>query len=171
MKLTNLHDVLVHQLRDILYAEKKITKALPKMAKAATNPDLRSAFNEHLEETRTHVERVEKALESLGVAARSVKCEAIDGIIEEGEELLEGDHDKDALDAALIAAAQRVEHYEIAVYGCACAFAKRLGENDVAEILGETLAEEHGADKLLTSLAEGEINTAAVNGNTETRRR
>ncbi len=162
MKLESLESLLIHEMKDLLNAEKQLTKALPKMAKAATNPGLRQAFEDHLEETRKQVHRLEEAIEHLGASARGVKCHAMEGLVKEGEELLKNDEvDPHVLDAALICAAQRVEHYEMAGYGCAVTFARQLNHTRVAELLETTLEEEKAADAKLTSLAESGINEAA----------
>lgn len=162
MKMTTLEDLFHHELKDIFSAEKQLIKALPKMAKAATNEQLRQAFEEHLKQTETHVERLEGIFSQLGVAATRVhKCKAMEGLIEEGKEVLEEDMTPELLDAALICSAQRVEHYEIAAYGCARTFAHRLGLNDVAEILQTTLDEEGDTDKRLTEIAESFVNEEA----------
>lgn len=164
MKLTNLEALLVHEVRDLLYAEKRLVKALPKMVEAANDEKLRDAFEAHLQETRHHVERLEKVADELGIAPRGEKCEAMEGLLREADEILENrdDIDPDVLDAALIAAAQRVEHYEMAGYGCARTFAKRLGFDRAAKLLQETLDEEGAADKKLTKIAESGVNKAAV---------
>lgn len=162
MKLNTLHDLLVHQLKDLLFAEKHVVKTLPKMAKAAADPDLQAAFLAHGEESREHVARLEECFRHLEIAPRPQKCPAILGLIEEGDEFLNGDHDDAVRDAGLIASAQRVEHYEIAGYGCARAFAKRLGYREVERLLTQTIDEEGAADKKLTQLAERGINDAAA---------
>ena len=162
MSLATLDDLLVHELKDLYSAEKMLLKALPKMAKAAADPDLKNAFQSHLEETRGHVERLDRIVQILGVSPRGSKCEAMEGLIKEGEELLEEDAPPEVLDAGLIAAAQRVEHYEMAGYGCARAFALQLGQDDVAAILQETLDEESAANEKLTSVAEQSVNPAAM---------
>jgi len=128
-KMTTLEDLFHHELKDLYSAEKQLTRALPKMAKAATNEDLRTAFETHLEETEGHVERLEKIMSNLGISTRGPKCAAMEGLIEEGKEVLEEEMEDDVRDAALIAAAQRVEHYEMAGYGCARTFAEQLGQN------------------------------------------
>ena len=162
MKLESLESLLIHELQDLHNAEKQLTSALPKMAKAANNPALRQAFESHLEETRKHVHRLEEAIEHLGASPKGVKCHAMEGLIKEGEELLQADDvDPSVLDAALICAAQRVEHYEIAGYGCALTFARELNHPRVAELLSATFEEEKAADSKLTTLAESGINQAA----------
>ena len=157
-----LHDAFLDELRDVYDAEKQITKALPKMVKAATSSDLQSAFEAHLEETRGHVERLEQVFESLEESARGKHCDGIAGIIEEGKSVMEEDFDETTMDACLIAAAQRVEHYEMAAYGTLVAWAQAMGHTKAAGLLRETLDEEKGADKKLTSIAEGGINQRAA---------
>jgi ferritin-like metal-binding protein YciE len=163
-KATTLQDLLVEQLRDLLYAERQILKALPKMAKKTTSEDLKSAFEEHLQETEGQVDRLEQVFEELGLSARAKRCEAMDGIIDEAKSLMEEEAEPPALDAGLIAAAQKVEHYEIATYGTVATWAKQLGHGKVAQLLGETLEEEKQADEKLTTLAEGSINLEAQPG-------
>jgi ferritin-like metal-binding protein YciE len=163
MKMKTLSDLFLHELKDLYSAEKQLTKALPKMAKAATNDDLREAFQSHLEETEGHVQRLEEIFERLDVNPRGAKCKAMEGLIEEGQELLEEDMEDDVKDAALICAAQRVEHYEIAGYGGARTFAERLGNDEAAKLLQQTLDEEGAADKKLTKIS-GTVNEAALSG-------
>lgn len=162
MQLNEMKDLLEHEVRDILYAERKIVKALPKMANAAHNPKLKKAFEDHLEETQGHIDRLEKVCEHLGIGARGEKCEAIEGLLDEGEERIKAKGDDAVIDAALISAAQRVEHYEMAAYGSARAFAESLGLTDVVKLLQETLDEEGDADKTLTSVAQEIVNPKAV---------
>jgi ferritin-like metal-binding protein YciE len=162
MKQRTLQDVLIDELKDLYSAENQIIKALPKMAKAATNEELRQAFEEHLEETRGQVERLEQAFEMLGSKARSKKCEGVEGIIEEGKDLMEMELEPSVLDAALIGAAQKVEHYEMASYGSVRTWAKHLGHDNVAQLMQETLDEEGDADKKLTDIAESLVNEEAV---------
>ena len=164
MELNSMKDLLEHEVRDILYAERKIVKALPKMANAANNQELKQAFEDHLEETRGQIERLEQVCEQLGIGARGEKCEAIEGILEEGEERIKAKGDDAVLDAALISAAQRVEHYEMAAYGSARAFAEALGLTEVVKLLQETLDEEGKADKTLNKLAKNTINPMAAEG-------
>jgi ferritin-like metal-binding protein YciE len=159
-----LHDAFLDELRDTYDAEKQLTKALPKMAKAASSPDLRAAFEDHLEETRGHVERLEEVFESLDEKARGKHCEGIAGIIEEGKAVMEQDMDEATMDARLIAAGQRAEHYEMAAYGTLVAWARGMGHSDAERLLQETLNEEKAADEKLTSLAEGGINQEAAEG-------
>jgi ferritin-like metal-binding protein YciE len=164
MALDSLHDLYVNELKDLYSAENQLVKALPKMAKAASNPDLKAAIEEHLEVTRKQVERLERVFEGLGVSPKGKKCKAMEGLIEEGKEVMEEDGEEAVIDAALIAAAQRVEHYEMAGYGCARTFARLLGYDEAARLLQETLDEEGEADKKLTELAETGINVEAEEG-------
>ncbi len=161
-EIETMDDLFVHQLEDIYYAEKRIVGALPEMIAKATSPQLKSAFESHLGETRNHVRRVEQVFQMHGSKPESVDCPAIDGIIEEAEKVAGEVEDKNVLDAALIAAAQAVEHYEMTRYGTLIAWAKTLGRNDCAEVLRETLAEEEAADKKLTKIAESSVNRAAA---------
>jgi ferritin-like metal-binding protein YciE len=160
--LDNLENVLVMQLSDLASAEDQLIDALPKMANAASSPELRSAFLTHLEETKQQKQRLCQAFTSLGRESNAETCDAMQGLISEGEKVIGLDGDPDAKDAALIAAAQRVEHYEIAGYGCARAFARRLGKMNVAALLTETLEEEANADKILTHVAESGVNAEAA---------
>jgi len=157
-----LHDAFLDELRDAYDAEKQLTKALPKLAKAATSPDLRAAFESHLEETRGHVDRLEQVFESLDEKARGKHCDGIAGIIEEGKAVMEEDFDETTMDACLIAAGQRAEHYEMAAYGTLVAWANGMGHAEAASLLQGILDEEKAADKKLTSLAEGGINQEAA---------
>jgi ferritin-like metal-binding protein YciE len=157
-----LHDAFLDELRDTYDAEKQLTKALPKLAKAATSPDLRAAFETHLEETRGHVDRLEQVFESLDEKVRGKHCEGIAGIIEEGKTIMEEDFDDATMDACLIATGQRAEHYEMAAYGTLVAWAQGMGHSEAAKLLQETLDEEKAADKKLTSLAESGINQEAA---------
>lgn len=156
-----LHELFVDQLRDILWAERELVKALPKMAKAAKDKKLATAFSDHLAETKTHITRLEKIFKSLGKAPRGKKCPAMEGLLEEADELAQDYKDSSALDAALITAAQKVEHYEIGSYGTIRAFATRLGYQDAVELLTATLDEEGKADHALTKIALGGFNQAA----------
>ena len=160
--IKSMNDLFLHQLGDIYYAEKRIVGALPEMIAKANSPQLKRAFESHLEETRGHVRRAERVFEMHGAKPRSVDCPAIDGIIEEAEEVAGDVDDKKVLDAALIAAAQAVEHYEIARYGTLIAWAKSLGRDDCARVFKETLAEEKAADDMLTQVAEQGVNQAAA---------
>ncbi len=158
MKLKTLQDLFIHELKDLYSAETQLVKALPKMAKAATNEDLRAGFEEHLEQTKGHVERLKTIAEMCDATLTGHKCLAMEGLIKEGGELIHEDAEDSVRDAGLIGAAQRVEHYEIAAYGTARAFAKCLGYSEAAELLGETLEEEKATDEKLTELAESAIN-------------
>jgi ferritin-like metal-binding protein YciE len=160
-KLNSLDDLLVHELQDIYNAENQILKALPKMVKAATNPELQSAFEEHLEQTEGQVERLDQVFKLLGVPAKGKKCEGMAGLIEEGKKVMEEDAEASVMDAALIAAAQKIEHYEIASYGCVCTYAEMLGYDQVHDLLGQNLEEEEVTDEKLTELAESVINIEA----------
>lgn len=162
MRLDSLHDLFVDELKDIYNAEQQLVKALPKMAKAASSPELQAAFEEHLEVTRGQVERLEAVFQQIETTARGKKCKAMEGLLEEGKELMEEDAAADVMDAALICAAQKVEHYEIAAYGCLRTYASLLGYDKAAELLHETLDEESEADKKLTELAESSINVEAT---------
>jgi len=162
LSLDSFDDLLLEQLEDLYDAEQRITKALPKMADAAKNGALKSAFQQHLSETQNHVSRLEQAFKALGKTARAKTCEAMKGLVEEGSEVISAKGDPNVKDAALIAAAQRVEHYEMAGYGSARTFAQRLGHTQVASLLQQTLDEEGACDKKLTSLAESAINPRAA---------
>jgi len=165
-KLSSLDDLLVHEMQDIYNAEGQILKALPKMVKAASNPDLKRAFEEHRVQTEGQVDRLEQAFKLLGVPARGRKCEGMTGLLEEGKKVMEQEAEESVLDAALIAAAQKVEHYEIASYGCICTYAEMLGYDQVHELLGQTLDEEETTDQKLTALAETVINPEAEEAET-----
>lgn len=162
MPTKTLDDLFHDTLKDIYYAERKIVRALPKMARAARSPELRAAFEKHEEETQTHVERLQQVFEILGKAARGKTCPAIDGIIEEGEETMQALADSPALDAGLISAAQAVEHYEMARYGTLHRWAQVMGRADVAKLLDQTLQEEGATDQTLTGIADGSVNQAAL---------
>jgi ferritin-like metal-binding protein YciE len=162
MKLQNLKDLYTEELKDLYSAEKQIIRALPKMAKNATSEELAEAFEMHLEETRGHVERLEMIFRGLRTSPGGHKCEAMAGLIRETEDILQADSDPDVLDAAMIAHAQRVEHYEIAGYGCARTYGKLLGREGDVVLLQETLDEEGTTDKKLTKLAERLINQKAA---------
>jgi ferritin-like metal-binding protein YciE len=159
-----LDKLLIDELKDLYNAENQLVKALPKMAKSASTPRLAEAFNEHLEETRNHVSRLDAISKHLGVKLTGKKCAAMEGLIEEGKEILEEQDEGPVMDAALIGAAQRVEHYEIAAYGTARTMAEILGQEEVAKLLQETLDEEGNADKLLTQISMKEVLPAACNG-------
>lgn len=160
MELENLKDLYIHELKDLLSAEKQITKALPKMAKAATNAKLASAFRQHLDQTQEHARRLEQILESNDESLRGPKCKGMEGVLKEGAEMIEEDAEDDVRDAGLIAAAQRVEHYEMAGYGCARTYAELLGDDKAAKLLQRTLDEEKETDHKLTELARS-INVEA----------
>lgn len=164
MKVENLQELLVDELRDILNAEQQITKALPKMAKKTKNPELRAAFEQHLTETQVQITRLEQVFQHLGERVKSKPCLAMEGIINEGKELMGEDMADDVMDAALIAAAQKVEHYEIASYGTVRTWAKHLKLKEVVALLQETLNEEGMTDKKLTQLATSSINIDAADG-------
>ena len=164
MKLKSLEDLLVKELRDLYSAEKQIIKALPKMEAAAHSTALQTALKEHLEVTERQVSRLEEIFGMLSVTSRGPKCAAMEGLLKEGAELLEEDAEPSVLDAGIIGAAQRVEHYEMAGYGVARTFARLLGHDKIADLLQKTLDEEGEADKTLTELAESEINAAAAVG-------
>jgi ferritin-like metal-binding protein YciE len=161
-KSGTLHDAFIDELRDTYDAERQLVKALPKMAKAATSEELRSAFETHLEETRAQVERLEQVFELIDEKPRGKHCEGMAGIIEEGKTMMEEEFDGTTMDAVLIASAQRVEHYEMAAYGTLAAWAKDMGHSDAAELLAQTLEEEKATDEKLTQIAEGGINQEAA---------
>lgn len=164
MALASLHDLLVDELRDIYHAERQLLKALPKLAKGATTPRLQQALQEHLTQTENQVERLEQAFGELDQPVRAKKCRGMEGIVEEGSEVLGEKGDQDVKDAAIIAAAQRAEHYEIAAYGTIVTYARTLGYDTVARLLEQTLEEEKAADQLLSQLAESGINQQATTG-------
>ena len=157
-----LHEAFVEELRDTYDAEKQLTKALPKMAKAANSPELKEAIENHLEETRQQVQRLEQVFAAIEEKARGKHCEGIAGIIEEGQTVMQEEYDEATADALLIAAAQRAEHYEMAAYGTLVAWARAMGHDDAADLLQETLDEEKAADEKLNELAEGGINEQAA---------
>ncbi|MSU89216.1 DUF892 family protein [Rhodobacteraceae bacterium 2CG4] len=161
-EITDLNALFVHTLRDIYYAEKQIEKALPKMIDKVSAEPLREAFRSHLEETHEHVARLEKVFDLIGTEAKGVDCPAIDGIIEEAEELSGDVGTSEVTDAALAAAAQAVEHYEISRYGSLICWAKQLGESNSADVLKKTLSEEKAADDKLNDLAKDQLNAAAA---------
>jgi ferritin-like metal-binding protein YciE len=160
--MKDLEGLFKHFVKDIYYAEKQVLKTLPKMARKATSEDLREAFEHHREETEGHIETLEKVFELLGLKPRGVTCEAIDGILEEGKEIMEEAEAGEARDAGMIAAAQAVEHYEITRYGTMIAWAKTLGMTEAADLLQKTLDQEYVADDKLTQLAEGTLNREAA---------
>lgn len=161
MALDSLADAFYDELRDALSAERQLVKALPKMAKKASNEKLRTAFQLHLEETKKQVERVEKAFEDTGKSARSKKCEAMDGLVRETEEMMKESDPSEVMDAILIACAQKVEHYEIATYGTLCTWAECLGYKNALKLLKETMSEEEATDKKLTQLSKS-VNQLAM---------
>ena len=165
MKIDSLQDLYVDQIRDLYDAENQLVKALPKMAEASTSEELRQGFEEHLQQTRNHVQRLEQIFERLGEKPKGKKCKGMEGIVKEGSEALDEDMQEDTKDAAIIGAAQRVEHYEIASYGTARTHADLLGREEDARLLEETLEEEKETDEKLTQLAEN-INVQARQGNT-----
>lgn len=164
---TNLREALVDEIKDIYNAEKQIVKALPKIAECAASDELREAFESHLEETRNQVSRLERVFELLDEKPRGKHCAGMAGILEEGSDTMQEDAEDAVMDAMLIASGQRVEHYEITAYGTAIAWAEALGLTEVAEVLGESLAEEKAADETLSALAESGINDAATAGESE----
>ena len=159
---STLHDAFIDELRDSYDGEKQLMKALAKLAKAATSPQLRKAFESHLEETQGQIERLEQVFELLGEKARGKHCDGIAGIVEEGKSIMEEDFDQTTMDACLIAAGQRAEHYEMAAYGTLVAWANAMGHTEAAKLLQQTLDEEKAADKKLSGLAEGGINRDAA---------
>ncbi len=160
--IKTMDDLFVHQLQDVYYAENKIVGSLPEMIEKSTKPELKTAFETHLQETRNQVRRLEQVFQLCGIEPKAVDCPAMDGIIEEADEVAGEVGDKKVLDAALIAAGQSVEHYEIARYGTLIAWAKTLGRTDCANLLAQNLAEEKAADQKLTALAEQGVNRAAA---------
>jgi ferritin-like metal-binding protein YciE len=169
MSLDSLEKLFVEELRDIYNAEKQLTRALPRMAKAAESPELQQAFSKHLKETEGQIQRLEQIFQELGQAVRGKKCKGMEGLIEEGKEKMQEEGEGPVIDAALIASAQKVEHYEIAAYGCLRTYAELLGIDRAAQLLQQTLEEEEATDKILTQLGEGGINeaAAAVGGESE----
>ncbi len=162
MKLETLQDLYIHELKDLYSAENQLIKALPKMAKAANNEKLSAGFKKHLEETKVHAERLVEVLKSHDESTRGPKCQGMEGLLKEGQDMIEEEADEEVRDAGLISAAQRVEHYEIAGYGCARTYAELLGDKNGAKILQKTLDEEALTDRKLTDLAKSTINIAAV---------
>jgi ferritin-like metal-binding protein YciE len=160
--IKTMDDLFVHTLQDIYYAENQITKALPQMIQKATDPQLKQGFQTHLTETQNQIRRLEQVFEQHGRTPKGVDCPAIDGIIEEANEVAGDIEDKDVLNAALLASAQAVEHYEITRYGTLIAWAKELGRNDCAQLLQQNLEEEKATDKKLTAIAESRVNRKAV---------
>jgi ferritin-like metal-binding protein YciE len=162
MKIENMEDLFLAEIEDLYDCEKRLTKALPKMAKASMTPELRKAFESHLQETMGHVDRLEKVFSEIGKKPKAVPCEAIKGLIEEGEEMIGNTEESAVRDAGIIAAANRVEHYEIAAYGAARTFAQTLGITTAVSLLEQTLQEEKKADAKLTELAETKVNDEAL---------
>ncbi len=162
MSLDSLEKLFIDELKDIYNAEKQLTRALPRMAKAAESPELQQAFTTHLKETEGQIQRLERVFKELGQAVRGKKCKGMEGLIEEGKEKLEEEGEPEVVDAALIASAQKVEHYEIATYGCLRTYAELLGYSEAAQLLQQNLQEEEATDKKLTQLGESGINQAAV---------
>jgi ferritin-like metal-binding protein YciE len=160
--IKTMDDLFVHTLQDIYYAENQITKALPQMIDKASDPQLKQAFQTHLEETRNQIRRLEQVFQQHGAEVKGVDCPAIDGITEEAQELMGEVEDPEVLDAAILASAQAVEHYEITRYGTLIAWAKELGRNDCAQLLQQNLEEEKATDKKLTALAESRVNRKAA---------
>jgi len=167
MEMQSLHELYVDELKDLYSAEKQIVKALPKMVKNATNPELKEAFSNHLDETEGHVDRLEKIFQMLGEKAGGKKCKGMEGLIEEAKELLEEDATEEVLDAGMISKAQHVEHYEMAGYGTVRTYAEQLGYADQAKLLQQTLDEEGKANDLLTQIAESSVNLDAEEGSDE----
>ncbi|HWB84284.1 MAG TPA: ferritin-like domain-containing protein [Bryobacteraceae bacterium] len=161
MKLQSLHDLYINELYDLYNAEKQILKALPKMIDSASHSELRSGLSEHMEQTREHVRRLERIFQMHNVEIKDEKCEGIQGILEEGKDIIKHDENKNVLDAAIIAAAQKVEHYEMASYGSVRTWARQMGHQQAADLLQQTLNEEGEADKKLTTVAES-LNVEAV---------
>jgi ferritin-like metal-binding protein YciE len=162
MAVKSVNDLLLDELRDIYHAEKQLVKALPKMAKKAKSDDLRQAFEHHLDETKGHVERLDQVFQQLDARSGGQRCEAMEGLIEEAKEMMDDVTTPEVLDAAMITAAQKVEHYEIASYGSVCALAEALGHKDAARLLEETLNEEKAADQKLNQIALSGVNQAAL---------
>ncbi len=162
MKMRTLQDLLVYEIKDLYSAEKQLLKALPKMTKAASHDELKQGLDSHLAETEEQVNRLEQIMQSLEIPTRGPKCKAMEGLLEEAQQILDEDLDDDVRDAAIICAAQRVEHYEIAGYGCARTFAEQLGHEEAARLLQETLDEEKATDEKLTQIAMQGVNLEAV---------
>ena len=162
MSLDSLDSLFLEELKDAYHAEKQLVKALPRLAKAAQSPELKAAFTSHLKETEGHVQRLEQIFEALEQPARGKPCKGMAGLVEEGKEIMEEEGEPAVIDAALIAGAQRVEHYEIAAYGCLRTYAQLLGHDEAAKLLSQTLKEEEAADKKLNSIAESKVNAEAA---------
>jgi ferritin-like metal-binding protein YciE len=167
MSMNTLQDLYLDELRDLLSAESQILKALPKMVKQAKSPELRDAFESHMEETQGHVERLNQIFENMGQRAKAKKCKGIEGILEEGKDFMDEAETEEVMDAGLIASAQRVEHYEMAAYGIVRTYAKMLGDDQAAKLLQQTLDEEGEANKKLMALAENGINAEAQHAQSE----
>jgi ferritin-like metal-binding protein YciE len=164
MEMNDLQDLFIEELKDLYSAEKQLLRALPRVAKAAENAELKSALQNHVRETEVHVQRLEQIFEKLGASGRGKKCKGMEGLIEENKEMLEEDAEPEVLDAGLIVGCQKVEHYEIAGYGSVVTFAKLLGDQESARLLAQTLNEEERTDKLLSQIAESSINVQAAQG-------
>jgi ferritin-like metal-binding protein YciE len=162
MSLDSLEKLFLEELKDVYNAEKQLLRALPRMAKAAESPELQQAFNKHTKETEGQVQRLERVFQELGQSARGKTCKGMQGLVEEGKEVMEKEGEGPVIDAALIASAQRVEHYEIAAYGCLRTYAQLLGLEQAVQLLQQTLEEEEATDKILTQLGESGINEAAA---------
>jgi ferritin-like metal-binding protein YciE len=162
MSLDSLEKLFLEELKDVYNAEKQLLRALPRMAKAAESPELQQAFNKHTKETEGQVQRLERVFQELGQSARGKTCKGMQGLVEEGKEVMEKEGEGPVIDAALIASAQRVEHYEIAAYGCLRTYAQLLGLEQAVQLLQQTLEEEEATDKILTELGESGINEAAA---------
>lgn len=162
MQLSTLKDLLVDELKDIYSAEQQITKALPQMAQKAHSPELKKAFEDHLRQTENHIQRLDQVFQKLGQAPTGKFCKGMDGLLKEGQEMMQERADPDVLDAAMISAAQRVEHYEIAAYGTVRTYANELGDGDIQRLLQQTLDEEGDTDKKLTRIAESKVNQQAA---------
>jgi ferritin-like metal-binding protein YciE len=167
MSLDSLHGLFLEELKDIYNAENQLTKALPRMAKAAESPELQQAFTNHLKETEGHVQRLQRIFKELGEEPKGKRCKGMQGLVEEGKEIMEKPGEPAVIDAALIAGAQRVEHYEIAAYGCLRTYAQLLGMENAVKLLEQTLAEEEAADKKLTEIGEGGVNNQAAAAGSE----
>lgn len=162
MRLNSLHDLYVSQLQDVYDAEQQLTQALPEMASAASTPELKDAFNKHLQQTRGQINRLDEIFSDLAMSPDSKRCKGMQGLIEEGQEVLQASGDAKTKDAALIEAAQKVEHYEIAAYGCLVEIARQLGYTSAAKLLAETLEEEKATDEILSKLAVSDVNKEAL---------
>jgi ferritin-like metal-binding protein YciE len=162
MQMESLQELLIEEMRDLYSAENQLLKAMPRMAKKASNPQLKKAFETHMKETEGQVQRLQKIFDKLGKKPTGKKCAAMEGLIEEGKEMMGEDMEDDVMDAALISVAQKVEHYEIASYGTVRTWAEQIGDEQTARLLQQTLDEEGKTDKLLTQLAESTINVEAA---------